>query len=155
MGEERMAVEVQLLLVEMTPVVVRSAMARTSPLAASAAGEAELAQVQCRMSVAGKESTCRRQRTSTWAVEVISTLFAHVATHAAAYATTHPAAHTAACASRASRSVQLRGGCREHLGSRQEGVVLPHPPPWMPTHGAAALRASVAASGANSTSPSR
>merc|ERR1711933_41615 len=79
----------------------------------------------------------------------------HVATHAAAYATTHPAAHTAACASRASRSVQLRGGCREHLGSRQEGVVLPHPPPWMPTHGAAALRASVAASDANSTSPSR
>jgi len=92
---------------------------------------------------------------------------AHDAAHTASYTTANaacPTTHTAcptahaACPGWAGRSIQLRSGCREHLGSSQEGVVLPHPPPWMPTHCAAALRASVAASNASDadgTSPSR
>jgi len=79
---------------------------------------------------------------------------AHTAAHAATHTAADPTAHTAH-PGRAGRSVQLCGGCREHLGSRQKRVVLPYPPPWMPTHSAAALRAGPAANDADGTSPSR
>merc|ERR1711992_394309 len=55
--------------------------------------------------------------------------FPHTATHAAADTTIHSSSSF-----RSSGPIQLRSGFGKHLGSRQEGVVLPSPPSRMPSH---------------------
>lgn len=93
----------------------------------------------------------------------------HAATYAPSHTSTHSSTHSAAAATtspatssiRARRPIQLRSGCGEYLETRQEGVVLPSSPPWMPTNAAAAQahratsHASLAASDANSATCSR
>merc|ERR1712087_665683 len=61
-------------------------------------------------------------------------------------------------ARRPSGSLQLRCRRGEHLGSRQEGMVPPCPPSWVPdpgAHRAADLRASGDDAGHTATAPSR
>merc|ERR1712038_1327564 len=58
---------------------------------------------------------------------------AHTTSDAAAHTTAHTATH-ASGTFWSSGPIQLRCGCRKYLGSEQERVVLPSPPPRLPTH---------------------
>jgi len=64
--------------------------------------------------------------------------YRHAATHTIPNASTHAAAHTSSHTTGQTFGpcgpIQLRSGCRKHLGSRQEGVVLPDPSSRVPSH---------------------
>jgi len=67
--------------------------------------------------------------------------FPYAAAHATAHTTTYAAAHTTAYIATNTSStfwpsgpIQLRCGCRNYLGSRQESVVLQSAPSRVPSH---------------------
>jgi len=75
------------------------------------------------------------------AVDSSTHSFPHATAHTTAHTTTYAAAHTTAyIATNASGTfwpsgpIQLRCGCRNYLGSRQESVVLQSPPSRVPSH---------------------
>jgi len=63
---------------------------------------------------------------------------AHTTTHDASHAATHSTANSSAAPANQTSagwscgSLQLCCRCGEHLGSRQEGMVLSSPSPWLP-----------------------